>query len=262
MKTKILAALFVAGGVLTLPAQVVFTGTGSYSQDFNTLVNSGSATWTDNSTLSAWYAQRTGNGTQIVANAGSSNIGNLYSYGTGTDADRALGSLGSGNAAAGSFAWGLQIQNNSGGVLSINSLSFTGEQWRNSTAAAQTVTFWYQVSSTAITSLTPGSNTGWTAFTALDFTSPVTLGSSPSALDGNLPANQAARSTSALGVTLAQGEYLMFRWSDPDHSGGDHGLAIDDFSVTVVPEPATATALLGGLGAMLWVIRRRRRMTA
>src|SRR5690606_21378501 len=28
------------------------------------------------------------------------------------------------------------------------------------------------------------------------------------------------------------GSEVMLRWSDPDHTGADHGLAIDDFSVT------------------------------
>src|SRR5262245_2907747 len=70
-----------------------------FTHNFDTLPASGSATWTNDSTIPGWYHARTGTGTTIVANNGSSNAGNLYSYGTGTASDRALGSVGSGNAA-------------------------------------------------------------------------------------------------------------------------------------------------------------------
>ena len=82
-------------------AQVSLTTLGSPStQNFDALPASGSATWANNSTIPGWYHARTGTGTTIVANDGAGNGGNLYSYGTGTATDRALGSLGSGNAAA------------------------------------------------------------------------------------------------------------------------------------------------------------------
>ena len=34
------------------------------------------------------------------------------------------------------------------------------------------------------------------------------------------------------GLSISNGTEVMLRWSDPDHTGADHGLAIDDFSVT------------------------------
>lgn len=254
---KLIAAVILVGGMSAVSAQVIVSGTGVFTQNFNTLVSTGSTTWIDNSTLSGWYAQRTGTGTQIVASTGSDTGGNLYSYGASAASDRALGSLGSGNAAAGSFAWGISMQNTSGDSVTIDTMSFTGEQWRNGGGAAQTVTFWYQISSSPITALTPASNAGWTAFSALDFTSPIT-GGTAGALNGNLTANQVALSTASLGVTLADGQYIMFRWSDPDHSGTDHGSAIDNFSVTVVPEPAALGMVLGGVGVLLSFVRRKR----
>ena len=76
-------------------AQVSLTTLGSPStQSFDTLPGSGSATWTNNSTIPGWFHARTGTGTTVVANNGSSNAGNLYSYGTCTATDRALGSVG------------------------------------------------------------------------------------------------------------------------------------------------------------------------
>src|SRR5947199_260900 len=81
-------------------AQVSLMNLGdAYQQNFDGLPASGSATWTNNSTIPGWYHARTGTGTTVVANDGASNAGNLYSYGTGTATDRALGSVGSGSAA-------------------------------------------------------------------------------------------------------------------------------------------------------------------
>src|SRR5688500_3382434 len=107
-------------------AQISITTLGvPQTQNFDTLPSSGSATWVNNSTIPGWFHARTGTGTTIVANDGSSNAGNLYSYGcTDTTApcnvspnattDRALGSLGSGNAAIGTLDWGVRLRHNSG----------------------------------------------------------------------------------------------------------------------------------------------------
>jgi hypothetical protein len=199
-------------------------------QNFDTLPASGSATWTNDSTLPGWYHARTGTGTTIVANNGSSNAGNLYSYGTGTATDRALGSLGSGNAAIGNMFWGILLTNNSGSTITSLDVSYTGEQWRNSAAAAQTISFSY-ITGTSLTGSLAEFQSAGTNVPALDFTSPVT-GGTAAALDGNLAANRTAISATITGLSLANGQSIMLRWSDPDHTGADHGLAIDDFSVT------------------------------
>ena len=60
------------------------------TESFDSLVTSGTATWINDSTIPGWYA-RSGTGMTIVANNGGSNAGNLYSYGTGTGTERALG---------------------------------------------------------------------------------------------------------------------------------------------------------------------------
>ena len=100
------------------------------TQNFDTLPASGSATFVSDNppgsgTLSGWYSARTGTGTTIVANDGSSNAGNLYSYGTGTNTDRALGTVGSGNAAIGNLFYGIRLTNNTGSTItSLESLTF------------------------------------------------------------------------------------------------------------------------------------------
>jgi uncharacterized protein len=215
-----------------------------YTQNFNTLINTGSGTYVNdpatdgNVGLSGWYTARTGTGNTIVANDGSSNGGNLYSYGTGTNSDRALGSIGSGNATAGNFFWGVSLLNDSSSTITSLNIAYIGEQWRNglTTAAAQTVDFQYQVGATSLT-------TGiWTDFNDLDFTSPIT-GGTVGALDGNSSANRRSLNATLGGLSVAPNQQIWLRWSDPDHASSDHGLAIDDFSVsttTVTPPNSTA----------------------
>ena len=217
-----LAVLDVNGGpVATTP---VIAGPGRYVQNFDTLPSAGTNPWSNDVTLAGWLAQRTGTGTNIVADAGSSTAGNLYSYGVTNSAERALGSIGS--ASPGDLTWAVNLQNTSGRTVTLASLAYVGEQWRNSAAAAQSVAFSYRTGSNAVTDLQPNNSAGWTGFSALNFTSPVT-GGTASALNGNLPANRATVQ-SAFDVTLAPGEWITLRWQDPDHSGSDHGLAIDD----------------------------------
>lgn len=233
-----------AASLLVLDAQGVSTGAststsisgaGYYLQDFNNLPSSGTNSWTDDATLSGWYAQRSvTNTTTIVSSNGGSGTGALYSFGTTGSTDRALGSVGS--SGTGSLAWGVAFRNDTAGLLSFTSLSYTGEQWRSggTTSAAQTVSMSYQIGSGAA-DLTPGSDAAWSLLPSLDFTSPVNNATS-GLLDGNDPANRVAVS-SGLDLLLAPGAWITFRWRDIDHAGTDHGLAIDDFRLDWSVEP-------------------------
>ncbi|MES2920253.1 MAG: endonuclease [Verrucomicrobiota bacterium] len=219
-------------------------GEGYYTQNFDPLPATGTPEWADNSTLPGWYAQRTLAGTTLVAGTGSSATGGLYSFGT-TAADRALGSVGSGTP--GSFAWGVTFRNSTATTVTLTTLSYAGEQWRyGGTSASQLASFSYQTGPAAVTALTPGSDVGWTAVSALDFASPVISGTA-GALDGNAAANRSLRTT-ALNLQLAPGAWITFRWRDIDHAGSDHGLAIDDFRLDwslppVQPAPVITSAL-------------------
>ena len=221
--------------VYTLPEGALSLSS-AYSQNFNSLISSGSTTWTNGSTLSGWYSTRSGTGTSIVANDGSSNGGNLYSYGT-TSTDRALGSVGSNGA--GNFLWGARFFNDTGSTISTLSINYAGEQWRNSAAAAQTVDFQYQLGAT---SLNAGS---WTDFNPLDFTSPVISGTA-GALNGNHSTNRTILSGSLSGLSLAAGQEIWLRWSDSNHTGNDHGLAIDDVQVSINPLPGISISESAG----------------
>jgi len=199
----------------------------AYTQDFNTLISSGTDTWIDNTTLPGWYHARTGTGNAIVAGNGASSAGALYSFGETGGSDRALGSIGSGNAAVGDMYWGVRLVNNTGETITSLSVSYFGEQWRYSgTSVSQSITFSYRVG------VSPGNLTGgnWTEVSELHFISPVILGST-GALDGNATANRAFIAA-VINVTLQPNEEIMLRWFDADHPGSDHGLTVDDFAVT------------------------------
>ena len=232
--------------------QVSISATGNYSQNFNTLSSTTSATptWTDNSTISNWYSQRTGNGTTYIVDAGSGTAGGLYSYGSTSNSDRALGTIGSSNAAAGSFAHGVLLRNTSGTTVTDIKVTYTLEEWRKSgVTAAQDITFYYKTSSSAITSLNVNSNSGWTQVTGLTLSSPINTTTAAS-LDGNAIANRVtATNVSLSGLTLANNDYIMLKWEDPDHTGSDHGLAIDDvtlnWTVSPVVTPASPSGTVG-----------------
>jgi uncharacterized protein len=191
-----------------------------YTQDFNTLATGGTANaWADDSTLSGWYATRSA----YAAGTGSDTLGALYSFGSSSAADRALGALPS-NATSDIY-YGIKLINDTAQTINVITVTYTGEQWRNGgNTTAQAVLFAYQIDAPSLTGGT------WTDVPALDFTSPVHT-SPASALDGNAAANRVVLSTT-INLVLAPGQTIMLRWFDENDSGADHGLAIDDLSVT------------------------------
>ena len=231
---------------IDLSAQVAITTTGSHNQNFNALSSTTAATpaWADNSTIANWYSQRTGTGTTYAVDAGSGTAGTLYSYGSTSNSDRAIGTIGSSNAAAGSFAHGVLLRNTSGTVVTNISVTYTLEQWRKGGAlAAQPITFWYRISSSTISALTPNVSTGWTQVTGLTLNSPINTAGG-AALDGNATANKVTATGIAIpSLSLANNDYIMLKWEDPDHASTDHGLSIDDVTInwTVTPLLTTPT---------------------
>jgi DNA/RNA endonuclease G (NUC1) len=230
--------------------QMNFTGT-SYRQNFDTLPLSGTFTFSGNGPfaldgatppagvgatgLPGWsFAKYAGTGASAIFrfDNGASNSGGIDSYGTTSSTDRALGSLGSGSTVS---RFGLSLVNTTGQTIGQVSLSYTGEQWRRGSAAANKLAFAYAVGGVDI-------NYGaYTAVTALDFTAPVTTGSN-AVLDGNAAANRVTNLTGTLtNLNWAPGQTLVLRWTDADDSGSDDGLAIDDFILVTSPVAQTST---------------------
>jgi len=277
---KIIATLG-AVGIISLGAQAqVLIGSGTYSQDFNTLASSGSsASWTDNSTLLGWYASKAltvSSGTygpfaytSYRVDSGGNNSGNLFDYGSAASTDRALGSIASGTVAgtAGgplANAIGLRIQNNTGSTWTGDiGISYTGEQWRQggNTSSQVILSFSYATSATAFASPLSATtaDAAYTAVPGLSFTSPNPGTATAAAIDGNAAGNYTAISGTLSGITLNAGGEIMLRWCDINDVGNDHGGGIDDFSVTFTPQvPEPSCLALTGLGMLTLALWRRR----
>jgi hypothetical protein len=195
----------------------------TYSQNFDSLATSGTTnTWTDNITIPLWYSNRT----VYIGSNGSLSNGGLHSFGSTGVNERALGSIGS--TSANPVLYAVKIANPYTSAVTSVAVQYRGEQWRNGDAAAHSLTVDYLAGSCTTTTLTEGT---WTAVPALTFTSPTT-GGTGQALDGNLPANSATLNAT-LPVAVPLGECLWLRWTDINDAGNDHGLGIDDFSITV-----------------------------
>ncbi|MGH3863250.1 ExeM/NucH family extracellular endonuclease [Actinokineospora sp.] len=233
----------VAAGVLVplaaAPAFAVGAGSGSvslvqldvsYSESFDTLSTSGTA----NTALpTGWYLDEAGTSTAnngaYAAGTGSSNAGDVYSFGHVSNTERAFGTLLSGTLTP---TIGASFTNNTGVTITALDVAYTGEQWRlgalptSGTPVRGPDRLDVQVSTDA-TSLGTGV---WSDANTLDFTSPVT--SPVGATDGNNAANRVAISATVSGLTVAPNATLWIRWLDFNVASSDDGLAVDDFSIT------------------------------
>lgn len=206
------------------------------------------------------------NGNQRFRMGTGANTGAFWGFATGgaSDAEKALGSVGSTTTAtdgAGMFI-GLQLINNTGQTLTSFTLTYDGEQWRDGQSTGpETLAFAYSTQATDATGPEPWhSGTTYNAVTQLDFTSPVFAGTSSggTAVNGNVAGRQADISYTVTGINWAPGGELWLRWRDAQlASNADDGLAVDNVRFEAfVPEPTGLTVLaLGGLG----LLARRRR---
>lgn len=193
-------------------------------------------------------------GSSFIVDNGVGTSGAIYSYGATSGADRALGTVASGTNVMG---FGFEIVNSSPTLIITEiTASFTQENWRSSTVTTNTFAASYTTGAAASTTYLTAT-TGFTAAGALSLIGP-TFGSSNGALDGNLAANQTARTLTITGLSIAPAASFYLRWQDVNDAGNDAALAIDDLiiSFVTIPEPNIA-ALLSGLG-VISLLRRRR----
>ena len=234
--TAFLAAL--AANVMATP--VSFTGL-IYSQNFDSMA-------LGTTTPTGWFVGTgTGaavTGTTVIPDIGASSGGGNYNYGVGgahTSADRALGSIGDG-AAGGQIDTEVDIQNNSPFAITQFTISYTGEEWRNSGSTIPN-TLTLQLSTNGLTWTNLGS--------AFNFVSPVNTGGAGSALDGNAAANRTIGlgGTVNLSTPIGIGSTFYLRFADPNDPKPDTGIAVDDFTFQAVPEPSAYMLL--GVGLLL-----------
>ena len=234
----------------------------TYEQDFDFLSDSATPiAWTNfqgTETTSGspgwfWYSSFS---SYNVDNGDS--IGGRFSYGVGSDDDRAMGSVTT--AADPEIVAGLVLRNALSDTIFGFNITFTGEKWRDGNAASDSISFAYKTSSTNFTihdfeetSVLPS---GWTPVAALSFTT--TDAVDVGALNGNDPANRTTLTASIL-VTVPVGHYIALRWYDDEVTGSDHGMAIDDLTITAaVPEPSAAIygSVIGALAVFAAIVRR------
>lgn len=229
----------------------------AYSQSFDSLAMGSSNPWTNDSTLAGWSLFKTNATTPVttyIGDAGGSTAGGIHSY--GSSAERALGSIGSGSF----VGWiAVAFTNTTAGSFTGFNIGFDGEQWRNggNTSApnnvAQTMTMEYGFGASfdAVTTwLAPGAG--------FNFVSPIFTGAAAT-VDGNV-AGKVTGLGGNVSTTWAANDTLWVRWIEKNDAGNDHGLAIDNLSLSVsaVPEPSSYALLLAGLAAVGFVARRRK----
>jgi hypothetical protein len=144
------------------------------------------------------------------------------------------------------------MTNNTAAPITELTIGYTGEQWRQSqgvlgSSGVEKLRLFYSTSP----------STGWVSV-GLDWTAPK-QGPANAALDGNLAANRNVLTPVAFtpAIAIAPASTFYLRWQDWNENGTtDHGLAIDDVSVTITPEPTSFGLLaVGGLA----LLNRRRR---
>jgi hypothetical protein len=248
------ATLATAASLVAFPAQaqiVLPNAMAVYAQTFDGLSAAGTTNpWVNDNTLPGWSLFTFVGGAQsnYRASTGTDNTGAFYSY--GTTAERALGSQASNGT--GTMTIVLGVTNGSAVVFDSVTIGFDGEQWRNGgNAAAQSMSFEYAFGATLATA------TGWSTPGGFVWSSPV-VGTTAGAVDGNA-AGLVAGKGGTIATNWAPGETLWLRWVDLNNTGNDHGLAIDNFSLSVsaIPEPGTWALLLAGLAGVGFVARRR-----
>ena len=220
--------------------------TNSYFQDFNSLPNSGKP----NFSFPGWaIASQDG---KLYADNGNGTMANIYSYGANGSTDRALGALTSGGNAP---IFGASFQNSGAGAMNRLNISYTGEEWRLGVAGhANTLQFSYSLNASGV----KDNNATWINVPSLGFTTPNLVG--VGAHDGNLAANRTQIAGTISFLNIAPGQTFWIRWQQP--GGGmtfvGDGLAVDNFSISAVPETSTALAGFGALGLIAGGFWKRR----
>jgi len=233
---------------------------GSYSQSFDTLAASASGnSWTNDLTLPGWFLFRQPAASPSAissynADAGANNAGAFLSYGASGSSDRALGGLGSGGSYFGSPASGtvagwfaLALSNATGNPITDLDLSFNGEQWRNGgNTSEQTMVLEYGFGS----SFEQVSN--WTSTEpSFNWSSPIAT-STAAAIDGN----STGRISDVGGILdlsttpWAADTTLWLRWTEVNDPGSDHGLAIDDLTISIPQSPALPEVAIQAIVAL------------
>jgi len=152
-------------------------------------------------------------------------LSGVESYGPNGSSERAFGEV---QTSTHLGRIGAGFRNATGATIDSLTISYTGEQWwvAGNTGTEDYLQVAYSLSDEAI-DLSSGA---WTSLPSFEFSSPVTTGG-PQKLDGNQSANRQVFS-GTIPVSVANGVTVWFYWFDYDSTGANHGMGVDDFSIT------------------------------
>ncbi len=212
--------------ITQLYSQISLTGSGLYTQDFNTLTSSG----TSSVIPAGWSFSESGGGANSIytADNGSNSNGDTYSYGAAGSGERALGGL---RLSGFNIIFGAGFINNTGSTITQVPVTYAGEQWRlGASGRIDYLDFQYSIDATRLT------DGNWIDVNNLDFNAPISSGTA-GALDGNAASNRASVSYTLTGLNIPNGSTFWIRWLDDNASGLDDGLAVDDFQLNEASLP-------------------------
>lgn len=230
----------------SMPPTWINTSSYTYSQNFNTLAQSGqNNAWTDDLTILGWYWQSPGDrdpntSAGYTASNGSGTGAFAHSFGASNSSDRAMGGISGGNPGPRDYIMGVRFRNMTGSPISLNDLliSYTGEQWRQ-TSNTRTLEFSYLVVDTPLANF-KNTVSGWIRNSDLDFSTPKSS-TTAGALDGNDSTNREVFNNKPLDTvgSLPHGHYVLMRWYLTGTTSP--GVGIDDFSLSLNAPPTQTT---------------------
>ncbi len=230
----------------SVKGQISYAVPGSnYTQNFDAIL---SVVPANNTTQSApalpagwvWVEAGAGANATYRVDNGSSATNDFYLLGATGSTERAIG----GYSNTLTSQWGTSFTNITGVTLTEFTLTYTGEEWRDGgdfSAVKNVDAFSYSINSA--TSLTTGV---WTNVAQLNFQAPVNNLVADVTLNGNAAANKVLITFTVTGISWPAGQTLWIRWTDPNETGNDDAMGIDDVTF-MAAAPTITTSVISPL---------------